>query len=130
MLPTKITDTYVRKPLYIEAVQVTAENFVDVARWCFGEVMNKDGTPADYSKPADPDNQYIKVRVTNPKNTKQTQASVGDWILFTEAPRGYKVYTTKAFHNSFVKIEDEDENQDEDENPDHPFVAPEDVVED
>ena len=110
MLPTTITDTYVRKPLYIEAVQVTVENFVEVARWCFGDVMNKDGSPADYSKPADPENQYIKVRVTNPKNTKQTQASVGDWILFTESPRGYKVYTTKAFHASFVKVEDEDED--------------------
>ncbi len=121
MLPTKITERYVRKPLYVEAVQVTEENFVEIARWCFGEIMNKDGTQADYSKPADPENQYIKVRVTNPKNTKQTQASVGDWILFTESPRGFKVYTPKAFNNSFEKAEDQ--NREPDQNQDESFTT-------
>jgi hypothetical protein len=119
MHPTSITERYVRKPLYVEAVQVTSENFLDVARWCFGEIKNKDETPVDYSKGPDPENQFIAVRVTNPKNPRQSKAYVGDWILYTT--HGYKVYTTKAFHASFVKVEGEDSN------PDHPFVADEDV---
>jgi hypothetical protein len=117
MYPTSITTRYVRKPLYVEAVQVTSENFLDVARWCFGEIKNKDESQVDYSTGPDPENQYIQVRVSNPKNSRQSKAYVGDWILHTT--HGNKVYTTKAFYASFEKVEDE--------NPDHPFVAAEDV---
>lgn len=111
MQPTQITEKYVRKPLYVDAVQVTAENFMDVARWCFGEIKNKDGSDVDYSKGPDPENQFIKVRVTNPKNIKQTQASVGDWILYTDSGRGFKVYTTKAFLASFEKVGYDEEGE-------------------
>jgi hypothetical protein len=103
--PTSITERYVRKPLHVEAVQVTSENFLTVARWCFGEIKNKDESPVDYSKGPDPENQYIQVQVTNPKNSRQSKAYVGDWILYTM--HGFKVYTTKAFYASFVKVEGE-----------------------
>jgi hypothetical protein len=97
------TRKYVRKPLYVDAVQVTEENFSDIARWCFGEIGNIDETPVDKSKDAEPTKQYIHVRVHNPKNSRQTRAFVGDWILYTE--RGYKVYTTKAFTANFDLVE-------------------------
>lgn len=101
-----VTRKYVRKPLYVDAVQVTEENFADIARWCFGEVQNIDESPVDRSKPLEPTKQFIHVRVhnPNPKNPRQTQAYVGDWILYTE--RGYKVYTTKAFTANFDLVED------------------------
>lgn len=105
MESTQITEKYVRKPLYVDAVQVTEENFGDIARWCFGEVGNIDGSPVDPTADLNPSEQYIHVRVHNPKNAKQTQAHVGDWILYTE--RGYKVYTTKAFLANFRKVDGE-----------------------
>ena len=46
---TSITTKYVRKPLYVDAVQVTEQNFADIARWCFGEIGNTDESPVDRS---------------------------------------------------------------------------------
>jgi hypothetical protein len=100
---TSITTKYVRKPLFVDAVQVTEQNFEDIARWCFGEVANIDESPVDRSASVQPSKQYIHVRVHNPKNPRQTKAFVGDWILYTE--RGYKVYTTKAFQANFDQVE-------------------------
>lgn len=103
MESTQITEKYVRKPLYVDAVQVTKENFIDVARWCFGEIVpNNPDTDLQVLEDPNPDECHIHVRVHNPKNAKQTQAHVGDWILYTE--RGYKVYTTKAFLANFDKV--------------------------
>lgn len=86
----KITTTrYIRKPLYVDAVRVTAENLEAVAEWCDGTIE----TVADGSK--DDGKQYIKVRVHNPMNPKQTKAFVGDWVLYAE--KGYKIYTNRAF---------------------------------
>jgi hypothetical protein len=99
VITTSVTKKYVRKPLYVDAVQVTEQNFIDIARWCFGEIGNIDETPVDMSSEVEPTKQYIHVRVHNPKNPRQTKAFVGDWILYTE--RGYKVYTTKAFQANF-----------------------------
>ena len=87
------TTQYIRKPLYVAAVRVTEANFDEVVAWCQGEV-EQDVVP--YEGPGKP---YIRVRVHNPKNPRQTKAFVGDWLLYTE--RGYKVYTNKAFHSSF-----------------------------
>lgn len=82
------TTKYVRKPLYVEAVQVTEENFELLAKWCMGEIRGE-GSP----------DKHIHVRVHNPKSPRQTKAFVGDWILYTE--RGYKVYMDKPFRDSF-----------------------------
>jgi hypothetical protein len=101
---TSLTKKYVRKPLFVDAVQVTEQNFADIARWCFGEIGNIDESPVDRSADIQPTKQYIHVRVHNPKNPRQTKAFVGDWILYTE--RGYKVYTTKAFQANFDPVEE------------------------
>lgn len=101
-----ITTKYVRKPLYVDAVQITEQNFGDVARWCFGKICNIDESPIDVTEDlhnvVHPKEQYIHVSVHNPKNPRQTKAFVGDWILYTE--RGYKVYTEKAFKANFDKV--------------------------
>lgn len=121
MEPTTLTKKYVRKPLFVDAVQVTEENFGDIARWVFGEVHNTDETPVDKSKDFTPATQYIRVQVHNPKNVRQTKAFVGDWILYTE--RGYKVYTTKAFLANFNPVEEDDEVTSKDDDA-LSFVAP------
>lgn len=101
-MPIKATK-YVRNPLYVDAVEVTDENFGEVVQWCMGEVYNTfDDSPADKSVPFNPSTQYIRLRVHNPQSTRQTRASVGDWILYTE--RGYKIYTDMAFKNNFTEV--------------------------
>jgi hypothetical protein len=91
------TTQYIRKPLYVDAVRVTNANFDEIAAWCQGEVQQDEVPEKGAGK------KYIRVRVHNPKNPRQTKAFVGDWILYTE--RGYKVYTNKAFHASFDAVE-------------------------
>jgi hypothetical protein len=86
---------YLRKPLYVDAVRITSTNFEEIAVWCQGEIL-KDEESGSGKK-------FIKVRVHNPKNPRQTKAFVGDWLLYTE--RGYKVYTSKAFHAAFDRVE-------------------------
>lgn len=94
------TTKYVRKPLYVDALQITLENFNEVAAWCQGEVRDYQDKPLDAERAQNPAlERYIHVRVHNPKNVRQTKAFVGDWLLYTE--RGYKVYTQKAFRASF-----------------------------
>jgi hypothetical protein len=91
------TQKYIRKPLYVDAVRITAGNFDEIAAWCQGEVQQDDAAGK----------KFIKVRVHNPKNPRQTKAFVGDWLLYTE--RGYKVYTNKAFHASFDVVPEQQE---------------------
>jgi hypothetical protein len=88
------TTQYQRKPIYVEAIQVTDENFEEVAAWCQGRIMNRDSEKT----------KFIQVRVVNPQNPQQTKAFIGRWILYSDF-YGYKVYTDVAFKNSFVKSE-------------------------
>lgn len=87
------TQQYIRKPLYVDAVRITAANMDAMAAWCQGEIQ-QDEVPGEGTG-----KKFIKVRVHNPKNPRQTKGYVGDWILYT--PRGYKIYTNKAFHALF-----------------------------
>jgi hypothetical protein len=90
------TTQYIKKPLYVDAVRITTANFDKVSEWCQGEVQQDEVPGKGTGK------KYIRVRVHNPKNPRQTKAFVGDWLLYTE--RGYKVYTNKAFHASFDAV--------------------------
>lgn len=87
---------FTHKPLYVDAVYVTLDNMVEVADWCEGRVFNNTagGTPVP----------YIKVAVSRPLRSRQTMAFEGDWVLRTGV--GFKVYTAKAFLNSFVKVQE------------------------
>jgi|tagenome__1003787_1003787.scaffolds.fasta_scaffold20921150_2 hypothetical protein len=90
------TTQYIRKPLYVAAVRITASNFDEIAAWCQGEIQQDEIPDKGAIK------KFVRVRVHNPKNPRQTKAFVGDWLLYTE--RGYKVYTNKAFHASFDAV--------------------------
>jgi hypothetical protein len=97
------TQKYVRKPLYVDVVRVTEENFEEVAQWCQGNIE---------TEPKGPDERkFIRVRVHQPKFPRQTQAFVGDWLLYTE--KGYKVYTNFAFQNSFDPVSSENASTDD-----------------
>lgn len=103
------TTKFVRKPLYVEAVQVTEENFVDIAQWARSAIFTKSGgkvseggenIPEDTA--IDPDSHYIFIRVHNPQSARQSKAFVGDWILYTD--RGYKIYMDKPFKDNFDAV--------------------------
>ena len=99
------TEKYRRNPIFVDAVEVTPENFAEVAAWCGGEFANKNGMPIERNGDGvivRPDEMYIRIEVLSPKNVRQTQAMVGDFILYTE--RGYKVYTPGAFHATWTKV--------------------------
>lgn len=86
------TTTYKRKPLQVEAVQVTDENLYEVAQWCGGDVhTNPSGK------------KHIQVAVLHPLHQKQTRASIGDWVLKSE--QGYKIYADTAFQKGFEKVD-------------------------
>lgn len=87
---------YARKPFFVDAVRVTSENMERVAEWCQGDVNTINTGQSD--------ERYIKVRVHRPLTDRQTQAFVGDWVLY--AGTGFKVYTPKAFDKSFEEVAD------------------------
>lgn len=106
---TVVTTKYVRKPLYVEAIQVTNENFLDIVEWANALVGTQGSEPGTEVRPADgmeidPSKHYIRIRVHNPQSSKQTKAYVGDWILYTEM--GYKIYTDRAFTGNFDPVEE------------------------
>lgn len=84
---------FVRKPFYVDAVQVTKDNLEQVAQWCGGTVAKDENS----GQP------YIQVDVFNPTDVPDhSRAYVGRWIL--QAATGYKVYKTKGFFRSFDQV--------------------------
>lgn len=95
-------EKYIRTPFEVEAVEVTLDNMLEVARWCNGSIeTDTEGALRGH--------QFIKVRVKKPLNERQTRAYQGDWVLLAKTsnrdtgPAGFKVYTPKAFATSFQK---------------------------
>jgi len=105
------TVKYVRKPLFVEAVQVTNDNFLDVVDWAQGLVGSQGSEPGTEQRPAngveiDPSTHYIRIRVHQPQSPSQTKAFVGDWILYTD--KGYKIYKDRAFKANFDQVTTEE----------------------
>lgn len=95
--------------MYVDAVQITADNFAEMAKWCQGEIRLNSGdkvieNPWPDANHINPRECHIHVRVHNPKVPRQTKGFVGDWLLYTD--KGYKVYTQKAFEGSFSEAKD------------------------
>lgn len=88
------TTTYSRKPLTVEAVQMTDDNALEIAQWCGGSVyvaLNGKTT--------------IHVKVLHPTQANHTKAQPGDWIL--KSSQGYKIYQDSAFKKGFTPVEPE-----------------------
>ncbi|QJD49647.1 hypothetical protein HWD32_gp72 [Gordonia phage Secretariat] len=96
--------TFQRKPFQVEAVQITEENFEKVAAWCGGSIVTVQETRHQALLPGKP-KRFIQVNVTRPLSKRQTEAYVGDWILF--ASKGYKVYANRPFLKNFESIPEE-----------------------
>lgn len=84
-----------RKTFEVDFVEVTEENMEAVAEWCDGDIRTAvvDGE----------EKKYIRVRVHRPLGVRQTQAFVGDRVLY--AGTGYKVYLPQAFAACFDEVE-------------------------
>ncbi len=95
------TQQYQRKPIIVDAVRVTEENFFDVAHWCQGAIISGAGAARSIDEIKQDKSKFIKVRVINPQRVRQTKAYIGDWVLYSEY-NGYKVYTNGAFENAFL----------------------------
>lgn len=103
-----VTQKYVRKPIYVDAVEVTADNFMELAFWTTGKIESNDpDVPLAPGTPIDPETQHIKVPVTNARNARQAQAHLGDWVLKTE--HGLKVYTPESFEGAFDQWKEPEE---------------------
>ncbi len=87
---------FARKPFYVDAIRVTADNMEDVAEWCMGDVVTTVKAEGSVEE------KYIRVRVHRPLTERQTKAFEGDWVLY--AGTGFKVYTPRAFEKSFEKV--------------------------
>lgn len=85
------THKFARKTFYVDAVRVSEANINEVAEWCGGTIKEDETGHA-----------FLSVEVNRPLTERQTQAFIGDWVLF--AGTGYKVYTPKAFDKSFEKV--------------------------
>ncbi len=85
------THKFARKPFYVDAVRVSEANIAEVAVWAEGSVEKTDDGQT-----------YVTVKVHRPLTERQTQAFIGDWVLF--AGTGFKVYTPKAFDKTFEKV--------------------------
>lgn len=89
-------EVFERLPFTVEAIRVTPENLTAVADWCGGQVRTSGKRGIQ---------KYIKVDVKRALNDRQTMAYIGDWVL--RAGSGFKVYTPKAFNESFRRqVED------------------------
>lgn len=88
---------FMRRPFFVQVVQVTEKNMRDVARWANGQIRTTNQTPKL---------KYVYIHVRVPLTKKQTQAFVGDWVLRSQSDDGvvsFKIYSDKAFHKAFVE---------------------------
>lgn len=123
------TTKYVRRPLFVDAVQVTVENFRGIAEWCQGNILPIDDNYAFSEQELEDVNKlYIHVRVHKPAHVGQTRAVVGDWILYTDL--GYKVYKTRAFLRDFILYDPKDWPQQDNTAADAAIAARDELEED
>ena len=85
MKGTTMTATHRKRPVEIEARQVTRENASDIAAWCGGRVIQT-------AKPGDPDDIYVALEIptlegimraetTHPSTWDGARYTGGDWII-------------------------------------------------
>lgn len=96
------TTKYVRKPFYVEAVQVTQANLVEAADWCGGRIVQEEPKLGNDGTVVEP--WHIVVPVRHPLNKAQTLAYPGHWIL--KANGGFKVYLPGPFDRNFDLVTD------------------------
>lgn len=92
------TRQFMRRTFFVTGKLVTAENIDEVALWCEGQAVEGHH------------GRFVRVPVANAKNTRQTEARPGLWVLRFVYPDGgfnYKVYTTTWLEKDFTMVPDE-----------------------
>lgn len=87
-------ERFMQKPLFVDAVKVTAENIAAVAVWCDGTIE----TQVVNGKAV----LYIAVDTLKPSRPRLGKAYVNDWVVKSE--KGMKVYTPHAFEQCFIDV--------------------------
>ena len=95
-------ERYTRRPFNVDAAQVSEENLEQLAEWIGADIREQ--------KVNGELKRYIKVKVKNAQNDRQTKAFPGDWVLFSDQGSGWKVYTKNAFERSFVRVDEANGN--------------------
>lgn len=91
--PTKFN----RKSFGVEAVMVTADNIIEVAKWCGGVIKN--ATIPGITKPK----SFIVINVLLAGKHEKASAFIGDWVTLS-GPH-FKVYGDKSFKSTFESID-------------------------
>ena len=79
---------FIRKPLFVEGVQVTAHNMLAVADWCGGVSLQTAS-----KRP------YVKLPNKTAAADRLSMAFAGDWVLKSDV--GFKVYSKRSFERTF-----------------------------
>lgn len=87
------TTTYQRIPNPLQVVRVTEANMAEVAGWTDGNI-----------KATDEGRLFIEIDVVKPGNDRQTQAFVGDWVIFSPQGGGFKIYMDRPFQQNFEQV--------------------------
>lgn len=104
-MSTLETQQYSSKPRFVEAIQVTPENMVNVANWCDGQIHLEDSSTTWVELPTLEAlaKAFIKVKVTNPRFPRQSEAHVGDWVL--KMGNSFKVFMNAPFHKNYNRVQ-------------------------
>lgn len=99
-----------RKPFYVNGIEVTRDNMDSVAHWCQGHVIQ------------DGDRSFIRVPVERATTRRQTEAYVGTWVTVSkqDGKRSFKVYNREWLIKNFFELTDEDSDLEPLEIPEYP----------
>lgn len=86
---------FMRKPFFVEAVEVTVDNMAEVAEWCQGHIINSTGR------------SFIRVPVYRATHPKQTEAYVGSIVTLSvrDSEKSFKVYERMWLESNFIELE-------------------------
>jgi len=81
------TVKFIAIPREVEAVQVTADNMIEVAQWCGGTTGMADSVP------------FVRIRAQRHTPVQFTRALEGYWVV--KLNKNYRVYSDDSFNRSF-----------------------------
>src|SRR5687768_8446525 len=95
------TQKFTRKPIAIEAVQVSLTNYKEVAEWCKGAA-----TLANYRLMGETHEMgAVLLGKQGPKNDQTYTVLIGQWI--TKHHKTFRTWSKKQFEATFVKYEEQ-----------------------
>ena len=92
---TLATAPYIHKPDPVTAVQVTRENYEEVAAWC-------GGFPVSISKASDPTDVYVGIDILAMGGMRRV--NVSDYVIKNETTGRFSLMTEETFRRTFDKV--------------------------